>query len=250
MTRDFSLAIFKELLEEISKKYIAAPFADYITQKKGNVLILRHDIDAKKENALLTAKIEYELGLKGTYYFRVVPQSFDKKLITQIAELGHEIGYHYEDVDFANGDITKAIDLFKVHLEMLRRLYPVKTICMHGSPLSKYDNRDLWKKFDYRDYGLIGEPYFDLDFGEFLYLTDTGRRWNGTDVSVRDKVKSAFNFNFNTTFDIIRSVEKLPFKAMFTFHPQRWEDNYLQWTKELIFQNIKNTVKKYYYVKR
>ena len=65
----------------------------------------------------------------------------------------------------------------------------VKTICMHGSPLSKWDNRDLWKKYDYRDFGIIAEPYFDVDFDEVFYLTDTGRRWDGDKVSVRDKVK-------------------------------------------------------------
>ena len=60
---------------------------------------------------------------------------------------------------------------------------------MHDSPLSKYDNRLLWKYYNYRDYGIIGEPYFDIDFNDVFYLTDTGRRWDGEKVSVRDKVK-------------------------------------------------------------
>ncbi len=51
------------------------------------------------------------------------------------------------------------------------------------------DNRDLWKRYDYRDFGIIAEPYFDLDFDEVFYLTDTGRRWDGHKVSVRDKVR-------------------------------------------------------------
>ncbi len=38
--------------------------------------------------------------------------------------------------------------------------------------------------------GIIGEPYFDVDFSRVFYLTDTGRRWDGDAVSVRDKVKS------------------------------------------------------------
>jgi len=48
-----------------------------------------------------------------------------------------------------------AICDFERNLEKLRELYPVKTICMHGSPLSKWDNRDLWKRYNYRDYGII-----------------------------------------------------------------------------------------------
>ena len=39
-----------------------------------------------------------------------------------------------------------------------------------------------------RDFGIIAEPCFDIDFNDVFYLTDTGRRWDGSDVSVRDKV--------------------------------------------------------------
>ena len=60
---------------------------------------------------------------------------------------------------------------------------------MHGSPMSKYDSKDLWKKYNYKDYNLIGEPYFDVNFNEVFYITDTGRRWDGEKVSVRDRVE-------------------------------------------------------------
>ena len=83
----------------------------------------------------------------------------------------------------------------------------------------------IWEKYNYRDIGLIGEPYYDLDFSEFAYFTDTGRRWNGNQVSVRDKVNSKYNFNLKTTNDIIDNIHKLPNKIMFTIHPQRWNDN-------------------------
>jgi len=86
--------------------------------------------------------------------------------------------------------IDKAYESFCRNLEMLRRNFDIKTICMHGSPRSKFDNRLIWTKYDYRDLGIIGEPYFDIDFSEVLYLTDTGRRWDG--VSVRDKAISDF----------------------------------------------------------
>ncbi len=56
---------------------------------------------------------------------------------------------------------------------------PVSTVCMHGSPLSRVSNLDLWKKYDYRGLGIIAEPYLDIDFDEVFYLTDTGRRWDG-----------------------------------------------------------------------
>ena len=97
------------------------------------------------------------------------------------------LNLNYEDMDFAKGDLNQAYELAKKHLAQLREVADVKTICMHGSPLSKYDNRSLWNHYDYRDYGIIAEPYFDLDFSKVLYLTDTGRRWDGEEVSIRDK---------------------------------------------------------------
>ena len=35
-----------------------------------------------------------------------------------------------------------------------------------------------------------------------------------------------------------------PDKVMMTVHPQRWTDDPVAWTKELIAQNIKNVVKR------
>ena len=158
--------------------------------------------------------------------------------------MGHEIGYHYETMDTCKGDVDKAYDEFCRNLETLRKLVPVSSICMHGSPRSRWDNKDIWKKYDYKALGLIGEPYFDTDFSKVAYLTDTGRCWNGSSVSVRDKVESAYSFNFKTTNDIITHIHQLPDQVMFTFHPQRWTNNPLEWTQEFILQNLKNQVKK------
>src|SRR5690625_8009539 len=93
--------------------------------------------------------------------------------------MGHEICYHYESMDTADGDPVLALKHFEDGLKRLRDVTEIRTICMHGSPLSRYDNRDLWKSYSYRDYGINAEPYFDMDFSRVLYLTDTGRRWDG-----------------------------------------------------------------------
>ena len=139
--------------------------------------------------------------------------------------------------------IDLAYEEFCRNLEMFREIMPVSTICMHGSPRSKFDNKDIWKKYDYRKLAIIGEPYFDIDFNKVDYVTDTGRRWNGDKASIRDKVISPFSFNFRSTNEIIRNAGLLPDKVMFTFHPQRLTDNVYEWTKELVLQNVKNVVK-------
>ena len=117
---------------------------------------------------------------------------------------------------------------------------------MHGSPLSKIDNRLLWEKFDYQNYGIIGEPYFDVDFDNIFYLTDTGRKWCGEDVSIRDKVSSTYSCKYRSTNDIIDALidGNFPSRVMITTHPQRWSDKFLPWIWELVAQNTKNIFKK------
>jgi hypothetical protein len=228
--------------------YSFRTFEELLNKPSQGTVVLRHDVDKSPLNSLNFAHIQKDLGFHCTYYFRIVSESFQPKIMEEIASLGHEIGYHYEDLTLCKGNKEKAIISFRENLEKMRDIYPIKTICMHGSPLSKYDNKSLWNDYNYRSYGIIGDAYLDTDFSRVLYLTDTGRRWNGSNIAVRDKVNSPYNYTFHTTFDIIRSIHKLPDRIMITIHPQRWNDKWWPWTKELLLQNIKNTVK-YFLIK-
>ena len=250
---DFTVKKYKELLNTLLlKDYTFQTFDEFVRNPKQKSIILRHDVDLLPQNSLRFAKIQNELNIKGTYYFRAVPESWNEEIIIKISSLGHEIGYHYENLTTCKGNFENAIKDFKDNLEALRKLAPVSTICMHGSPMSKYDSKDMWKKYDYRDFGIIGEPYFDVNFQKVFYLTDTGRRWDGEKVSVRDKVKSNLNKSYHTTSQVLEAFSNndLRNQVMFTFHPQRWHNNKILWLKELIFQNVKNTIKKYFFVSK
>ncbi len=249
---DFTIETYISLLKQlISSKYKFDTFRDYLEQSSEKAVILRHDVDLLPQNSLRFAKIQSNLGIKGTYYFRAVPESWDEDIIKEIEALGHEVGYHYENMDTSNGDVDKAWDDFRYHLDKLRKLVEVKTICMHGSPRSKFDNKEIWNKYDYRSLDIIGEPYYDVNFDEVFYLTDTGRRWDGWKTSVRDKVSQQMNWIkqdlvYHSTDDIISALNnnQLPNKIMFTMHPQRWSEGGIPWFKELILQTIKNEIKK------
>lgn len=253
MAKDFTLEKYEQFLKAaLTNNYQLGSYQDFLIHDYPKAMILRHDVDKKPQNSLKTAQLQHRLGVKGTYYFRAVPESFDVEIIKQIAELGHEIGYHYEDLSICNGDELKAIQHFEKWLNKLRKFYPVKTICMHGSPTSKWDNRKLWDNYNYQDFGITAEPYFDLDFNKVFYITDTGRKWDGHKVSVRDKVTSNFNMSFHTTNELIAAFEnkQLPNQILQNIHPQRWTDNRAAWTQELVAQNIKNTIKKTIFVKK
>lgn len=294
---EFSTTLFQKLIYALKERGYSNRFLSQ--HEKGNekkFIYLRHDVDNLPCNSLIFAEVESDFGIKGTFYFRAVQKSWDEEIIREIAGLGHEIGYHYEDLSLVaqrfkvlgskfkeKDQVDAGIESFSRNMERLRNLVPVKTICMHGSPLNRWDSRLLWKYYDYKDFGIEGEPYFDLNMEEMLYLTDTGRRWNGSSVSVRDKKQDASSkthdddpyhdwfrkpikgslmnmtqkgigfqnlYNFRTTNDIIRAADKneLPARMMMTFHPQRWVDEPLPWLKELIWQNSKNVVK-YFFIK-
>lgn len=245
--RDFTKHRYTCLLDAlILAGYEFQTFRDYLKNPLGKVVILRHDVDKKPGNSLRFAEIEHEKGLKASYFFRVVPESLQVDKLLAIKALGHEIGYHYEDMDPAKGDPQEAIKSFEENLEKLRKLAPIDTICMHGSPLSKYDNKELWRHYDYRDYGIIGEPYFDVDYSQLFYITDTGRKWNNRDASIRDKVESPFEIEVRSTQHFIDLINagKMPVQMMINTHPQRWNDDLLPWVVELVGQSVKNRIKK------
>ena len=245
--KDFELNNYKQLLQTlISQKYSFQTMQMFIQAPIDNCIILRHDVDRKPNNSLRMAKLENELGIIATYYFRTIPQTFKPEIIKEIAELGHEIGYHYECLTETNGDYEKAIVDFENNLANLREIFPVKNIAMHGRPTSKWDNRLLWEKYNYKKYNIISEPYFDIDFNDVLYITDAGRSWNNEKINLRDKVESKFEFSFSQTEEIISAFNKneLPDKIMFNIHPEHWADSNMEWWRIWIVRKIKNSIKK------
>jgi len=297
---DFTFNILEDLLTTLrdSGYYFMSvkAFSEINPPRSGKLIVLRHDVDKKPANSLAVAHVESKMRIHGTYYFRIKPESFDTGIIKEIASMGHEIGYHYEDMDLARqkakgkrrkekGERRKsgsnreeelaaiAIESFKDNLAKLREIAPIHTICMHGSPLSRYDSRLIWKYYDYQGMGITAEPYFDFSLDDMLYLTDTGRRWDGSAVSIRDRAYARNEqyysdwvrqpvtgsamaitehgkalrkgFGFKNTVDIIGAAksQELTERVLITFHPQRWSDDYFEWTRELIVQNIKNPIK-------
>ena len=254
LMRDFTLQSYRSLIIAFQQSgYRFQTFEEMMTAPaEGKTVVMRHDVDELAWNALKMAQLEHALGIRATYFFRIVKQSNVPEVIKQIVGLGHEIGYHYEDMTICEGDTQKAIAHFEKQLAYFRQFYPVKTICMHGAPRSRFDGKELWKSFDYHDYGIIGEPYFDVDFSHVFYLTDTGRRWDGFNVSLRDKVPVYQDewvrqgLVYHSTDDIIRAVENgnFPKHLMMTTHPQRWTDQRGEWLWEYLSQSAKNVVKR------
>lgn len=237
---DFTIDKYKELLKALTKH---PSFS------------IRHDVDLRPDLSLRVAQVEAEMGVKTTYYFRTVPESYDEAIIKQIVSLGHRAGYHYECLTTCNGDLEAAYADFCRNLERLRKVVPITTACAHGSPRSPWNSQDIWSHYDIHALEIEYEPMMDTDFSKTLYLTDTGRRWDGYKVSVRDKVPQyqeqwiKEGLVFHTTDDIIQALCNLghpihKYDLLINTHPQRWMLFGLGWLKEAALQNVKNIVKR------
>lgn len=254
MNRDFTLIKYAKLLEAIiNTEYIPTTVFDYLTSEPDKCIILRHDVDRAIERNLDMAKLEYEYGIKSTYYFRYNDETFKPDVIHQMANMGHEIGYHYEVVDKAKHDFEKAIEIFEKELNEFRRITDINTVCMHGNPLSPWSNLEIWDACNLENFYIIGEPYLSIDYQKVLYFTDTGRTWADPKVLKKYFIdnkdfidRSGINGNSKpkhifSTDSIIGLIESGSFPQICLLtHPNRWCDAPIGWTKELLFQKIKN----------
>ena len=280
---DFTLRKYRSLLSALKEKgYEFLSFEEYFHRGGTRVCILRHDVDKMPGNALKMAAVEKHSGIRASYHFRYPNGKKYGNAIASLASEGHEIAYHYEELDVVSGQMTgfwermrmrfkwgklpdneeytsyldRAISLFGSRLEEMRRFYPVRVISMHGSPLSPFDNRDVWRVRNYKDFGVDCEVYFDIDYSTILYLTDTGRRWDGDAFNLRDRPAenqqdtlgsgTADKFRFRSTGEIIDALRAnlLPDSLIINTHPQRWNDNIFTWAGEKIGQELKNILKK------
>ena len=217
-------------------------------------LYIRHDVDLRPEYALRVAEVEAEMGMRATYYFRSMHFGSHAETIKAIAALGHRAGYHYECLTATDGDVAAAYEDFCRNLERLRQIVPVSTACAHGSPRSPWDSQDIWNQYDIHSLGIDYEPMIDTDFARTLYLTDTGRRWDGYRMSVRDKVPQyqeqweREGLSFHTTDDIIHALNDIHHpihqkELLVNTHPQRWMPFGVAWMYEAGMQWGKNIAK-------
>jgi hypothetical protein len=229
---DFTLEKYKKLCQAVaSSNYTSVTLAEYLQTKSANMgkqfLILRHDIDRTPQRTLGMAETEYEHNLKATYYFRTLKGIFNTDIMDTVSSYGHEIGFHYETLDKCKGDIERAGDLFKKELTQFRKRYNIQTTCGHGNPLTRHDNKDIWKSLQFEDLGLLGEAFLSLDYNKFAYFSDSGRTWlkaKSQKMPGKDDVLTAFDYvQAKSTDDVIGIIKKgeLPNICILT-HCERW----------------------------
>ena len=125
MDVEFNLDGYRRLLKHLMSHYTFIDFEQCVAGEPDPFIVLRHDIDYSLEKALTIAQIEAsELGIRSTYFvlqssphYTVLDQEAIR-IIREIHQLGHTIGFHYdcslfslaEDPGLLLGHVIKAVE--------------------------------------------------------------------------------------------------------------------------------------------
>lgn len=184
---DFSLAEYRALLGRVCDERVCLRFGDFAASKEGaaslrdgsvppeRFVILRHDVDFSPACALRMARVEAELGLRATYFFLVTSDLYNllgsphRAVPRQIAELGHEVGLHYDVPVLAEADSPREALAKQMTLLAERSGQAVRSMAMHNPG---------WNGADpFRDDGEVVNAYDPAFTREIAYYSDSCGAW-------------------------------------------------------------------------
>ncbi|MGB9631616.1 MAG: hypothetical protein ACP5JF_05090 [Candidatus Methanodesulfokora sp.] len=181
----FSLDYYRKFLEELKKpRYLVLNVKQFVLLSKSGwrapsdrvTVILRHDCDNDIDIAFKMAEMEHEMGINASYYVRVRDEKYNvlsesvTRKIRQMYEWGFDVGLHYEDLyaseySTSRYNISRALSLFELDLQVLRSIIPVDTACAHGNKANMtYRNFDMFSMANksIEDFGLVSECYLSV----------------------------------------------------------------------------------------
>lgn len=188
---DFSYRHYREILEAYKNAgYVISSFKDY-DETNPKTVILRHDLDKTItiKNSTDFSKIEQDLGVSATYFFRVHGWEynlFDYKVVKALKTIqsrGHEIGLHYEIEDFKDlfdeYELSEILEMEKKGLEFLTR-EPVISISRHGITNKPFvDDKEYFTNLDPKEFdsSIQNNAYEDRFFKDMKYISDSNGNW-------------------------------------------------------------------------
>ena len=163
-----------------SKEYTFANYHNSDNYDKA--VILRHDVDTSIDKALKIAEIEYNEGVKSTFFILLATKFYNiaekdtLKMIKEISNLGHEIGLHFDEANYCSDNTEELI--FR-EVDVMSKLIErnVNVVSMH-----RPSKKTL--AADYKLQGKIINSYGKKFFNEYKYVSDSRHRWreNVTEV--------------------------------------------------------------------
>jgi hypothetical protein len=146
----------------------------------GRYVILRHDIDYSVAKALEMAEIEHALGVRATVFLMLASPYYNLldgdnlRAARRIAELGHEIGLHYDT------DVFEGLDAAQMGLEVVRQAaFLAETL---GTPITSVAQHNPSVTATRITVPGLVDAYDERFFKAMAYLSDSRRLFGARDV--------------------------------------------------------------------
>jgi hypothetical protein len=167
----YCLGDYKDFLQKfIHASYNFVSFSE-LASSKGQ-LVLRHDVDYDVELAYRGAVIEYELGVKSTYFFLIRSNfynPFSKEIYNRIKEIqsfGHTISIHFDPTIYGNFH-----EGFKIEKKFFEDLFDVEI-----EIISLHRPNEFFQKFN-QPIGGVLHTYQERFFKDVKYFADSTGEW-------------------------------------------------------------------------
>ncbi len=168
--------------------YALLPFKEVASYPETQpLIILRHDIDRSLSRALTMARMEKELGVRATYFVRVHAPTYNVfeyntyRALQEIRSLGHEIGLHFEAVDFGHINGEAPLEVFQREKAVLETALNITVVsaAAHGehSRSGPGHNRDFFQCFTKEQVGIKYDAYDTAFTREMKYISDSSGIW-------------------------------------------------------------------------
>ena len=135
---EFTYAAYRDMIRLLKEKgYRFCNYHHYATDER--CVILRHDIDNSLDKALRLAEVEWEEGVKSTYYVLLKTDFYNpaakkaNEKIRRIAALGHDIGLHFDESVYQGQPEDSLPELIRKETKILSEIcdVPVQSFSMH-----------------------------------------------------------------------------------------------------------------------
>lgn len=192
---EFLYSNYKRMLKEINdQKYKIMLYNEAHNEEK--ICILRHDIDFDIKKACEMAQIEYDMGIKSTYFVLVSTDFYNvfskesSELLAKIMELGHEIGLHFDEQRYLIETIDDIKKFVEYEIQILSNALnkKVEVISMHR-PSQMFLENEV-------DFEEVINSYSSYFFKEMKYVSDSRMNW-------REDVFKVINSNSHDKLHIL-----------------------------------------------
>lgn len=189
----FTYRAYEKLISLLRDK--GYEFSNYRNWRmKDRVVILRHDIDYSLDKAVALAELERELGVSSTYFVLLTSEFYNLlskdnlSKISKIGKLGHDIGLHFDEVNYSEEYYKDHGGIESVILEEVNLLKQITGIDVDSVFMHRPSKKTLESNIDL---GPVINSYGQQFFQDFKYVSDSRRRWREDIVAIINSEKYA-----------------------------------------------------------